>query len=159
MLEACGGDKRGTGSLALEQRIGGNGRPVREPVDTACGAGRARGGDDRLLLVRSGENLGRGDTTAVEHDRVGEGPAHVDAEHSHSGRLTAWQSAGSSSTSTACSSTPRLPHGSSGRSFTASTVTSCRKIGGPPSSERSAPPSIHSDIWRSSSAGVSTSRR
>src|SRR5204862_663911 len=109
--------------LSLEQRVGRNCRPVCEPIDPLS-PGRLRGGEDRLLLVRSREHLRGGDAAAIEHDRVGEGPAHVDAEHSHSGRLTAWRSGGSSSTSTAYSSTPRLPPGSSGRSSTASTATS-----------------------------------
>ena len=89
MLEARVGDERGTGSLALEQCVGRNGRAVREPLDEAGGTRGSRSRDDRLLLERSGEDLGRGDAAAVEYHRVGEGPAHVDAEHSHSGRLTA----------------------------------------------------------------------
>src|SRR6185503_19138248 len=106
--------------------------------------------EDGLLLAPGSEHLGGGHATVLQDDRIREGPAHVDAEHSHSGRLTAWQSVGSSSTSTVCSSTPRLPPGSSGRSSTASMVMSSHGTSGPRSSGRSALPSIHSVTWKSS---------
>ena len=82
MLEAGRRHERRARALPLEQGVRRHGRAVREALDVA-GAGRPRGGDDRLLLPRGRQHLGRAELAAVEHDGIGEGAADVDAEDRH----------------------------------------------------------------------------
>ena len=62
VLEPGGRDERGPRSLALEQRVGGDGRPVREPLDLGRAHGR-RGSEHRLLLPSGGRHLRRSKLT------------------------------------------------------------------------------------------------
>jgi hypothetical protein len=86
VLEAGGGDERRPGALALQQRVGGHRRAVRERADlVGGGAGalqrRLDGGEHALrLVVRRRRRLGGDQAAARGHHRVGERPAHVDPQ-------------------------------------------------------------------------------
>jgi hypothetical protein len=87
IAEALAGEERGQGSLALDQRVGDQGRAM---DDLAEGAHRRVGGRQRLLqpgldgtrrIVRCGEGLPDDERAAgvVIDDQVGEGAADIDA--------------------------------------------------------------------------------
>src|SRR5439155_18870391 len=100
MLEAGVAHVRGTGAAPLEERVRGDGRPVREPREprapTAADGGRvfwpgagslavgasshhrSRGREHRLLLPGPGRHLGRPDPSLLDEYGVGEGAADVD---------------------------------------------------------------------------------
>ena len=88
MLEAGVPDVRDAGAATLEERVGGDGRPVREARQPGACPDRTSGGEHRLLLPRHGRHLGRTDPSLLDEHRVGERAADVDAEDRHSGRLT-----------------------------------------------------------------------
>ena len=87
VLEAGGRDEGRSRALALEQRVGGDRRPVREPLDLAR-ADRGRGGQHRLLLPRRRRHLRRSQLAVDEEHGVGEGPAHVHAQDGHGETLS-----------------------------------------------------------------------
>ena len=82
VLEALGRDEGRARALALEQRVRGDGRPVREALELA-GADRAGRGEHGLLLARGGRDLRGRDPALVHEDGVREGAADVDAENAH----------------------------------------------------------------------------
>ena len=83
VLEALGADERRARALALEERVRGDGRPVREQLDLIS-ADRRRCREHRLLLPGGGRNLGRPKLVLVrEQDRIRERAADVDAEDGH----------------------------------------------------------------------------
>ena len=95
VAEALGGDERGARRVPLEQGVGRHGRAVGEGLDLA---GRGAGGGEReldrpdhanRLVVRRAQRL-RSVQLAVAggEDRVGEGPADIDAEQ-HPADVTA----------------------------------------------------------------------
>jgi hypothetical protein len=86
MLEAGRRDERGSRSLALEQRVRCDRRPVREAGD-CFGADRPRRRDDRFLLLRACRNLRRDELAVREEDGVRERPADVDPEDAHGADL------------------------------------------------------------------------
>jgi hypothetical protein len=86
--EALGGQERGARALALDERVGGQGRAVHDGADGA--GGRSRFFEERrdtLLdrvrrVFRGGEDLAhaRGAGRLVDHHEIGEGAADVHAE-------------------------------------------------------------------------------
>ncbi len=95
IAEPLGRDERGARRAPLEQGVGRHGRAVGEGLDLA---GRGAGGGEReldrrdhahRLVVRRAQRL-RGVQLAVAggEDRVGEGPADIDAEQ-HPADVTA----------------------------------------------------------------------
>ena len=82
VLEALGRDECGTCSSALEQRIRGDRRPVREAVDLDR-AGRRCRSEHRLLLAWPGRHLGGPHVPIRDEHGVGEGPPDVDAQCTH----------------------------------------------------------------------------
>ena len=79
VLEAGGRHERGARAAALEQRVRGHRRAVREALELA-GPDRLRGGDDGLLLRLGRRHLRDREAVALDEHRVGEGAADVDAE-------------------------------------------------------------------------------
>src|SRR6266511_5131265 len=69
MLEAGRRDERGSRTLALEQRVRRDGRPVREPLDLGD-TGRVGSGDDGLLLPRGGQHLRDRKSTRLNSSHV-----------------------------------------------------------------------------------------
>ena len=160
MLEAGVPDVRDPGAAPLEERVRGDGRPMREARQPGARPHRARGGEHRLLLPRGGRHLGRPDPPLLDEHRVGERAADVDAQDRHVRTLHRHAS-------------PRLPlrlrradprHRARlarrlGARSTASTATSCRPTCGRRSS---APPMRRGTRWRtsrSSSGSRSSGRR
>src|SRR5436190_6225511 len=87
MIESVGRDERRARTLALEQRVRSDRRPVREPLDVD-GTDLGRRGEHRLRLVPGGRDLGRPQLALVrEQDRVGERAPDVDAENRHRAKL------------------------------------------------------------------------
>jgi hypothetical protein len=82
MLEAGGRDECRSGPAALEKGVGGDGRPVGEPVDS-FGSDCLCGGEDGLLLTLAGDDLGRPHLSFGDEDGVREGAADVDPERAH----------------------------------------------------------------------------
>jgi hypothetical protein len=91
--EPLGGDQRRAGAALLEQRVGSDGHAVGEGLDLG---GRAAGAlQHRLdrahhplrLVLRGRGDLGGVDLAAVEHHRVGERSADIDAEQ-HAAKLS-----------------------------------------------------------------------
>ena len=82
VLEPLGRDEGRPRALALEQRVRGDGRPVREALDV-LGADRAGGGEHGLLLACGGRHLRGRDPAIVDEDGVRESAANVDAENAH----------------------------------------------------------------------------
>ena len=102
MLETGVADVRDAGAAPLEQRVRGDGRPVREPRQPGARAYLARCCQHRFLLPRRRRHLGRPDPSLLDEHGIRERAADVDAQdrhvrtlHRHAGR------APSSSTSTA----------------------------------------------------------
>ena len=89
----------------LEERVRCDRGPVREARELgALRADRPRRGEHRLLLPRRGRDLRHPDLPVVDEHRVGERPAHIDAQNRSTHRhysAPPWPSAPSSSTSTA----------------------------------------------------------
>src|SRR5439155_23499138 len=85
MLEAGIADVRDPGAAPLEERVRGDGRPVREPREprTRARADGTRGREHRLLLPGRGRHLGRPDPSLLDEHSVGEGAADVDAQDRH----------------------------------------------------------------------------
>ncbi len=82
VLEPGRRDQRGPRATPLEQRIRGDRRPVREPLQLACADGLG-GGQHGVLLPPRRRHLRRPQLVAVEKDGVCEGAADVDAEERH----------------------------------------------------------------------------
>ena len=82
VLEPLGSDEGRPRALALEQRVRGDCRAVREALELAGtdGSGRSQHG---LLLARRGRHLRRRDPALVDEDGVRESAANVDAENAH----------------------------------------------------------------------------
>ena len=129
MLEAGVADERRARAAPLEQRVRRDRRPVREPLEhNVPRADGARRGEHRLLLPRRGRDLRHPDLPVRDEHRVGERPAHIDAENRHDRTLHR-------------RGDPRLPlrlrradprhraarRAPAGRCSTASTATSCRE--------------------------------
>ena len=86
VLEATRGDERGPRPLALEQRIRGDGRPVREPVQSGQPGlleHERRRLDDGIFLPGAGRYLRRMQPALGQQGGVGERAADVDAEDRH----------------------------------------------------------------------------
>ena len=86
VLEPLCRDEGRPRALALEQRVRGDGRPVREALEVA-GADRAGRGEHGLLLARGGRHLRGRDPALVDEDGVSEGAADIDAENAHVRKL------------------------------------------------------------------------
>ena len=110
VLEAGGRDERRSRALALEQRVRRDRRPVREALDLGRADGRRRG-EHRLLLPRRRRHLRRPQLAVGEQHRVGEGPAHVDAQDGHGETFS--RPAGAAAMVRRYGPTPVLPSGSS----------------------------------------------
>ena len=82
VLEAGGCHKRRPRALPLEQRVRGDRRPVREPLEL-LGADRDRRRQHRLLLALGGSHLGRPQLAVRDQHRVGERAADIHAEDCH----------------------------------------------------------------------------
>ena len=82
MLEAGGRDERRPRTLALEQRIRRNRRPVPERLDLV-GPDRPRRRENGILLPLRGRHLRRPHVPVLEQDRVRERPSNVDAQDPH----------------------------------------------------------------------------
>jgi hypothetical protein len=82
VLEPFGRHEGRARSGALEESVGGDGRAVRETLDSLR-AELERGRDDRILLSGRGRHLDRLDRALVDEYGIGEGPADVDAENGH----------------------------------------------------------------------------
>jgi len=86
VAEALGGEKRGPGALALDERIGGERRAMDDHadfagLDTRLGRDRAQSGQHALFRgVRRGQNLRRKAPRADFQRHVGERAADIDAE-------------------------------------------------------------------------------
>ena len=84
--EALRGDQGGARSGALEQGVGADGHAVGEArhvggAEARLREGRQGRGDDALALVLGRRrHLRRGETSAGDHRRVGEGSSHVHAD-------------------------------------------------------------------------------
>ena len=83
---ALGADERGAGALALDQRVGGQGRAVDHEVDVGgrdarLGKGGGNALQDRLLRrPRGGQHLGSHNARTDLNSDVGEGAANIDAD-------------------------------------------------------------------------------
>jgi hypothetical protein len=82
VLEPLGRDERRARAFALEQRVRGDGRAVREALELS-GADRLGGREHGLLLARRGRDLRRRHATLVDEHGVREGAADVDTENAH----------------------------------------------------------------------------
>jgi hypothetical protein len=87
VLEARGGDERSSRSTSLEERVGGDRRPVSEAID-AFGAHLLGGGEHCGLLVARCRDLRRTHPPAVHEHRIRERAADVDPERAHGRILT-----------------------------------------------------------------------
>jgi hypothetical protein len=87
VLEALSADECRARASALEERVRGDGRPMREPVDLIS-ADRCRCRKHGFFLPARGWNLGRQELVLVrEQDRIRERAADVDAEDGHAMKL------------------------------------------------------------------------
>ena len=84
VLEAPVRDERRPRATALEQRVRGDRRAVREAIHRLCADG-LRGRDDGLLLARGGRDLGRSNRPVGDEHRVREGASDIDPERAHGG--------------------------------------------------------------------------
>jgi hypothetical protein len=90
VLEACGGEECDSGSLTLQQRIRGNGRPVGDFGGVAGEVGDALE-DCAGGIVGCGTELVDAESGGVEEDEVGEGSAGVDTNsRADSGAAAGW---------------------------------------------------------------------
>jgi hypothetical protein len=102
VLETRIADVRRLRTPPLEERVRGDGRPVREALELGpVRPDGPRGREHRLLLPLRSRHLGRPDAPLLDEHRVGEGAADVDAKNRHVRTLhRRWPCAPSSSTST-----------------------------------------------------------
>ncbi len=84
VLEALVRHERRARAASLQERVRGDRRAVREAVDPRC-TYRPRCSDDRLLLPPRRRDLRDAELAVGHEDRVGEGPADVDAQDTHAG--------------------------------------------------------------------------
>ena len=94
VAEALGGDERGAGETARQQRVGGDRRAVDEVRDVgrpeACAGERlACGRDHSLLLALRGQHLGGHHPVLGDEHGVGERAADVHPEHGHASTASA----------------------------------------------------------------------
>ena len=86
VLESFGSDEGRAGALPLEQRVGRDGRAVREALDRGLPGQlehEPRRRDHRLLLRGQRRHLRRRQYATMEQHGIGEGTADVDAENRH----------------------------------------------------------------------------
>ena len=80
IFESGGGDERGAGAIALEERVGSNGGAVQED-DRFFGSDFPEGIGDSLRGVgRRGENLQHAKAAGFHPDTVGESAAGIDGD-------------------------------------------------------------------------------
>ena len=88
VLEAGGGDEGRARALALEERVRGDRRPVREALERRPVAPTSAAAfDHRVLLRAGGRHLRRAELAVVEEHGVREGASDVDSEDRHAARL------------------------------------------------------------------------
>jgi hypothetical protein len=86
VLEPRRRDEGCPGAPALEERVGGHRRPVREAIDVD-GTDGPRGREHRFLLATRRWHLRGGEPAGVDEHGVGERPADVDPERRHRGSV------------------------------------------------------------------------
>src|SRR5204863_158731 len=77
------GNPASAAAATLEERVRGDGRPMREARQPGARSHRARGGEHRFLLPRGGRHLGRPDPPLLDEHCVGERATDVDAQDRH----------------------------------------------------------------------------